>query len=130
MAASVTRSMPDSDLPYRFGDLACRCILDSKNGEHVGGVDFSIPRDKIVTDYSIIARFHSDVTDGQVVVIAGIGPMSTEAAAEFSSSPEHSSDLLSLAPQGWKGKNVEAVLATDVVNGIPGHTRILRTAFW
>ncbi|WP_263418247.1 hypothetical protein [Terriglobus albidus] len=117
-------------LPYRFGDLACKCILDSKDGSHVGGVDFSMPRNKITTDYSIVARFNSEITDGPVVVIAGIGPMSTEAAAEFSAIPERSRELFALAPKGWKGANVEAVLATEVVNGIPGHTRILKATFW
>lgn len=117
-------------VPYRFGDLACKCILDTRTGERIGGVDFSIPRDQITTDYSIVASFHSDVTDGPVVVIAGIGPMSTEAAAEFTTLTERSAELFSHAPKGWKGGNVEAVLATDVVNGIPGHTRILKTAFW
>ncbi|QEE28940.1 hypothetical protein FTW19_13590 [Terriglobus albidus] len=117
-------------IPYRFGELACKCILDTRTGERIGGVDFSIPRDQITTDYSIVASFHSDVTDGPVVVIAGIGPMSTEAAAEFTTLTERSAELFSHAPKGWKGGNVEAVLATDVVNGIPGHTRILKTAFW
>ena len=117
-------------LPYRFGEQSCKCILDSKNGSRVGAVDFSMPRERITTDYSIVARFNSDITDGPVVVIAGIGPMSTEAAAEFSSIPERSKELFALAPKGWKGTNVEAVLATEVVNGIPGHTRILKTAFW
>lgn len=117
-------------LPYRFGPFACKCIVDAKSGRTIGVVDFSIPRDKISTDYSIVARFHSEVTDGPVVVIAGVGPMSTEAAAEFVSSAKGSEDLLRQAPKGWKGGNVEGVLGTDVVNGIPGHTRILQTAFW
>jgi hypothetical protein len=117
-------------LPYRFGPLSCKCILDAKSGESVGEVDFSIPRDKISTDYSIVARFHSEITDGTAVVIAGIGPMSTEAASKFMSSAKGSDELLGLAPKDWKGGNIEAVLATDIVNGTPGHTRILRTAFW
>jgi hypothetical protein len=117
-------------LPYRFGDIVCKCILDSKTGARVGDVDFSVPRDRITTDYSIVARLHSDVTDGPAMIIAGIGPMSTEAAAEFASLPERSAELLALASKEWRGVNVEVVLATDVVNGIPGHTRILRTAFW
>jgi hypothetical protein len=119
-----------SPLPYRFGPLACKCILDAKSGQSIGAVDFSIPRDKIFSDYSIVARFHSEITDGPAVVIAGIGPMSTEAAAGFLSSAKGSEELLGLAPSGWKGGNVEAVLGTEVVNGIPGHTHILRTAFW
>jgi hypothetical protein len=117
-------------LPYRFGPLACKCIVEAKSSRAVGEVDFATPRDKILTDYSIIVRLHSEITDGPAWVIAGVGPMSTTAAAEFASSAKSSQDLLDLAPKGWKNGNVEAVLATDIVNGIPGHTRILRTAFW
>jgi hypothetical protein len=117
-------------LPYRFGPLSCKCIVDAKSNKAVGEVDFSTPRDKILTDYSIVAHFHSEITDGPAWVIAGIGPMSTPAAAEFASSAYSTRELLGLAPKGWKDGNVEAVLATDVVNGTPGHTRILRTAFW
>ncbi len=117
-------------LPYRFGPLSCKCIVEAKSAQAVGEVDFSISRNKILTDYSILVRFHSEITDGPAWVIAGVGPMSTEAAAEFASSAKSSQELLALAPKGWNGGNVEAVLATDVVNGIPGHTRIMRTAFW
>ena len=117
-------------LPYRFGPLSCKCIIDAKSAKSIAEVDFSTPRGKILTDYSIVARIHSEVTDGPAWVIAGIGPMSTPAAAEFASSAKASQELLAMAPKGWKGMNVEAVLATDVVNGIPGHTRILKTAFW
>jgi hypothetical protein len=119
-----------ASLPYRFGPLSCKCIVDAKSGKAIGVVDFSIPRDRISTDYSIVARFHSEVTDGSAVIVAGVGPMGTEAAAEFVSSAKDSKELIRLAPRGWKGGNVEVVLGTDVVNGIPGHTRIFRTAFW
>jgi hypothetical protein len=117
-------------LPYRFGSFACKCILEAKTSKPVAEVDFSTPRDKILTDYSIVARFRSEITDGPAWIIAGIGPMSTTAAAEFASSVKSSEELLDLAPKDWKNGNVEAVLATDIVNGVPGHTRILRSAFW
>ena len=116
-------------LPYRFGPLACKCILDAKSSKPVAEVDFSAPRESILVDYSIVSRFHSDVTDGPVWVVAGLGPMSTVAAADFAASKVSSDELLLAAPKGWAGENVEAVLATDVVKGKPGHTHILRTSF-
>lgn len=117
-------------LPYKFGPLACKCIVESRTGETLGTVDFSLPRSKVAVDYSVIARFHSEVTDGPVMVVAGVAPMSTQAAAEFVTSPDRIDEALRYAPRSWRGQNVEVVLATEIVNGVPGHTKIVRTAFW
>ena len=119
-----------SPLPFRFADEPKREIVDSKTSEVIGSVDFNSPASTITTDYAIIARYHSDVTDSQIVVIAGIGPMSTESAAEYITSPEDLAQLKAAAPDTWHGQNLEAVIATDVVDGRPGHVRLVATRFW
>ncbi|SEB50907.1 hypothetical protein [Terriglobus roseus] len=118
------------ELPFRFGPLDCKCIVERATGSRVGTVDFSLPRDKIFVDYSVVARFQSQVTDGPVLVVAGVGPMSTQAAADYVSAQERTAEIVHLAPRGWKGGNFELVLGTDVVGGVPGHTSIVRAAFW
>ena len=117
-------------LPFRFGPIECACIVESKTGQLLGKVDFTLPVERTNFDYGIVTRFHSEVTDREVFIVAGIGQMSTEAAANFVTSPQGLADLNRLAPHGWKGGSMEAVLTTDVTNGHPGHTQILRTAFW
>jgi hypothetical protein len=82
------------------------------------------------TDYAIIARFHSDITDGMAVVIAGLHPGATKAAGDFLFSPDERSRLLALAPKDWKGINFEAVLQTEIIKGSPGRSTIAAASFW
>jgi hypothetical protein len=117
-------------LPFRFGPTTCNCIIESKTGQLLGKVDYTQPVERMNKDYSVVARFHSDLTDRDVFIVAGIAQTSTEAAANFVTSAQGIADFNRLAPYGWKGGGIEAVLTTDVTNGHPGHTQILRTAFW
>jgi hypothetical protein len=92
--------------------------------------DFSISPGQMKADYFVIARFHSDITEGDVLVAAGIWTQGTQSAGEFITSPRKMAQLLSLAPAGWKGTNFEAVLETDVIQEQAGPTKILATNFW
>jgi hypothetical protein len=81
-------------------------------------------------DYAIVARFRSDITDGMVVVVAGLGSQGTNIAGKYVSSPEKVSEILSRAPKGWKNFNFEAVLQIDVVQGSSGHVEVIASNFW
>jgi hypothetical protein len=81
-------------------------------------------------DYAILGRFHSDINDGMVVVIAGLGPQGTDGAGEFISSPDNMQQILAQAPKDWKGVNFEAVLHIDLVQGNAGHVKVITTYFW
>jgi hypothetical protein len=119
-----------NSLPYHFGPETQHSVIYMKTNKPMGSVDYQLPRDLIHADYGIVARFHSDVTDGNALVIAGVGPMSTEAAAEFVTSEAHLKEIYKLSPAHWKGKNFEVALETDIVDGSPGHTRIIGSSFW
>lgn len=92
--------------------------------------NFNSAPDQVKSDYSIIARFHSDITGGEVIVAAGISRFGTEGAVDYVTSPKSTKELLALAPKNWKGMNVEAVLQTQVVQGRPGHVNVVATQFW
>lgn len=81
-------------------------------------------------DYAIIARFRSDITDGMVVVVAGMGIPGTRVAGEYVTSPEKMREVLARAPKGWQGVNVEAVLEVNLVKGNPGRSEVIATDFW
>jgi hypothetical protein len=119
-----------NSLPYHLGPETQHSVVDMKTNKPMGSVDYQLPRDLIHADYGIVARFHSDVTDGNALVIAGVGPMSTKAAAEFVTSEAHLKEIYKLSPAHWKGKNFEVALETDIVDGSPGHTRIIGSSFW
>jgi len=82
------------------------------------------------SDYAIVARFHSEITDSTAVVVGGLSQTGTTSASEFLSNSDDLRNLFSLAPKDWRGFNFEAVLQVDVIQGNPGHTRVIATQFW
>lgn len=120
---------------YQFGmegsdpSPRARRIVDQRDPRKTAWNDTS-DAPKLTTDYAVIGRFHSDITDGTVVIAAGISQLGTIRAGEYLSSPEQLRGLMDLAPKGWSGFNFEAVLQVDVVQGSPGHVKVIATQFW
>ncbi|HZP07001.1 MAG TPA: hypothetical protein VFB43_19030 [Terracidiphilus sp.] len=88
------------------------------------------PIDKMTHDYAIIARFQASMTDGVVMVVAGLGAGGTESASKFINSSTYMKELTAYAPREWSKMNMEAVLETEVIGGRTGHTHIVATEFW
>jgi hypothetical protein len=106
-------------------------ITDRKN--HAGSpwtVDFRQPISTITHDYAIIARFQANMTDGEVMVIAGLGSGGTESASKFINSATYMKQLGNHAPRDWRTMNMEAVLETEVIGGRAGHPHIIAAEFW
>lgn len=80
-------------------------------------------------DFAIVARFHSKLTDGPIVILAGISKNGTEAAAEFVSTPRYL-ELLNQRAPNWTSKNVEMALRTQVVHGKGATPSIEAVSVW
>jgi hypothetical protein len=93
-------------------------------------VDFSGPYSKLTQDYAIVARFRDPTTLQMVVVAAGIGENGTIAAGEFATSGAFLEELARQAPKGWRSDNIEAVLATQVIDRKSGPPRVLAVHVW
>ncbi len=116
--------------PLRF-HFDWSVIRDSKNPSNLDwSLDFGKTISTVSTDYAIVARYHDATTDGNVMVIAGIGPYGTEAASQFVSSPNYLEQLARSAPRNWETKNLEIVLKTDVINGEAGPPSIVSSTVW
>ena len=89
--------------------------------------DAPLPRD---SDYAIVARFHSDITESTAVVIAGLGSPGTGSAEQYISNQEKMKELISRAPKDWQGQNFEAVLKVDLIQGNAGHVDVVAARFW
>ncbi|HEX4031056.1 MAG TPA: hypothetical protein VHX20_11875 [Terracidiphilus sp.] len=106
-------------------------IEDARNpGDAAWAVDFGRPFHSVYTDYAIVARFRDPVTEGPVMVIAGLGSYGTQAASEFVTSPLYLKQMMSAAPAGWQNRNVEFVLRSDVIGGKAGPPQLVATAVW
>jgi hypothetical protein len=88
-------------------------------------VDYSKPYGSVSVDYGIVARYHDTYTNGNVLMIAGIGPYGTEAASDFVSSPQYLSQIEHLVPAGFKEANLEMVLRTEVTRGEAGPPQLV-----
>jgi len=86
--------------------------------------------DKVTRDYAIIARIHDQTTGEPEVIVAGIGMSGTAAAGEFLVDPGQLKQLREKVGRGFRDHDFEAVLSTDVVDGIAGSPRILAVAVW
>ncbi len=84
----------------------------------------------VTRDYAIVARLHNEQTGQPEMIVAGIGMSGTAAAGEFLSNPEGVRQLRRRVGSGFKDRDFEAVLSTDVVNGIAGAPRIVAVSVW
>ena len=106
-------------------------IADRQNPSHrEWQVDTTLPNLKLTDDYAIISRVLDPATERMVVVAAGIVQYGTMAAGEFLTNPIYLEELTRHAPGNWRHMNMEAVIATKVVNGNSGPPRLLATHFW
>ena len=81
-------------------------------------------------DFAIVGRFHSKLTDNQVVLIAGIGKNGTQAAAQFITTPRYMDLLNQQQSKDWAAKNMEVVLKGKVIDGQNGAPSIEALYVW
>jgi hypothetical protein len=112
------------------GSTILGSIVDRRHPGSMWNFDFAKPVTVNSKDYAIVARLHSDLTEGPVAVIAGLGASATESAGEFVSSPEYLQQINSVAPSSWRNKNLELVLEVPIVDGKASHAHIVASEFW
>ena len=110
---------------------AGRLIRDRQNPANVAWHgDFQRPYSQVTEDYAVVSRYKDPEAERMMVVVAGMGKDGTAAAGEFVTDAHYLEALSSKAPANWEHKNLQVVLATEVINGNPGPPRVLATYFW
>ncbi|MDR3413368.1 MAG: hypothetical protein P4L87_20845 [Formivibrio sp.] len=106
-------------------------ILDRESPTHLNwAVDFNTPYSSIPKEYAIVARFHNPTTGQPTVIAAGVGANGEIAAAEFLTTPAYLREFIQNAPRGWKQRNIEIILETEMINGASGPPHIVTTYIW
>jgi len=83
------------------------------------------------TDYAVIARFHSDLSNSLAIWVAGLGPEGTSGAGQFLFSPDQMTQVMARAPKGWNGAEFEVVLQVNYKQGgEPTSINIMDARFW
>jgi hypothetical protein len=88
------------------------------------------PQSNVVEDYAIVSRILESKTGGILVTIAGLNHEGTRAAGEFATNPQMMADFVRNAPKDWNKKNLQVVLQTEVVNGIPSSPTVVAVHYW
>ncbi|MBZ5584125.1 MAG: hypothetical protein LAQ30_18305 [Acidobacteriia bacterium] len=88
------------------------------------------PMGEISRDYALVARAPEPQTGQMMVVIAGLGERGTAAATEFLTNPKYMERFAAQTQGGWKRRNIEIVLETDLVKGDWGEPRIVAKQVW
>jgi hypothetical protein len=106
-------------------------IADRKNpGNTSWSFRYSAPFSDVMRDYAIVTRLRDPKTEQVALIVAGLGSWGTQAAAEFVSNPNHVKKLERLAPRDWQQKNLQVVIATDIIRGSSGPPAVLAAEFW
>jgi hypothetical protein len=106
-------------------------IADRKNPGNISwSFRYSAPFTDVMRDYAIVTRVRDPKTEQFALIVAGLGSWGTQAAAEFVTNPNHVKKLEPFAPRNWQQKNLQVVLATDVIHGSSGPPIVLAADFW
>jgi hypothetical protein len=122
-----------SGLRFRFAgsDEDRYWISDTQNpGNRTWSLDLKQQYKAVTRDYAIISRLHNDQTGQPEMIVAGIGMSGTAAAGEFVTDERQLEALRQRIGPALKDHDFEAVLSTDVVNGIAGSPKILAVSVW
>lgn len=106
-------------------------IVDTRHpGRRDWWLDLRKPYAAVDRDYAIVARVHDATTGEPEVIVAGIGVSGTVAASELLADPQRQEELRRRVGAGFKDRDFEAVISTDVVNGLTGAPKIVDVAVW
>jgi hypothetical protein len=106
-------------------------VMDRQNPSSTAwALDFTTPMAQFSRDYAIVSRVRDPRTEQTAVIVAGIGSWGTLAAGEFVTNREHLKKLEAHAPSHWERKNVQVVIATDVIRGSSGPPMVVAAHFW
>jgi hypothetical protein len=104
-------------------------IRDSKDSSHVWKFDNMQPVSGDSHDYAIVASYFDPTIGQHVLVVAGIGKAGTQAAAEFLTSDQELKSWLT-QEKAPRGKNVELVLSTEILDGQPEPPHVIASSVW
>jgi len=93
-------------------------------------VSYSTPYLQLTEDYALISRVFEPATERMAVIAGGLTGYGTLAAGEFLTNPVYMEAVAKEAPKNWERKNIQLVIATEVINGNSGPPRVVDRYFW
>lgn len=122
-----------SSLRFHFANDPTRSFLWIEDRQAPSAQNWKLDAKKPIgfgKDYAIIARFVPQSTGQPTLVVAGLGHAATVEGVQLALSPQRLNELGGQLPRGWTRRNVEIVIETEVLNGLPGPSRIVAADSW
>ena len=118
-------------LRFRFVTLtgARNVIQDSLHPERIWTVDTSQRALSNIRDYGMVSCFFDPQTSQYILIAGGIGKSGTEAATDFLTQ-EHGLESWLQSTTPSQGRNVQVILATDVIEGKAGSPQVIDFVRW
>jgi hypothetical protein len=122
------------DLHFRFrreSEVGPRWIEDNaKPPNRKWAVDLSVPYGQVNQDYALISRVLDRVMGRRLIMIGGLTGYGTTVACEMATDPKAMASLGARLPGNWASKNLQVVLAVELVRGSPGSSRVIASDSW
>jgi hypothetical protein len=81
-------------------------------------------------DYVLISRIYDSRSGNVVITAAGIGDLGTQMAGEFLTNPIYMQQLVRSAPADWSQRNLQIVLAGELIGRTVGPPKVVASWYW
>ena len=81
-------------------------------------------------DYLVLSRIFDSRSGRMVITAAGIGQAGTQLAGEFLTNPVYLEQAVRNAPADWPRRNMQLVIAGEVIGRTPGPPHVVESWYW
>jgi hypothetical protein len=119
-----------SGLRYYFDKNQATRSYELLDRQHPGKILVSVPKSNRPEEYAIVSRIFDPSTEKTVIAVVGMTFYGTMAAGDFLTHASYMEDAFRGAPAGWARRNIQVVIKSPMVGGVPGPPKVVTTYFW
>lgn len=119
-----------SGLRYYFDKNLTSQTYDLRDRQHPDKILASVPKPSRQEEYAIVSRIFDPSTEKTVIAVVGMTFFGTLAGADFLTRPAYMEQAFRSATADWSHKNIQVVLKSAMVGGLPGPPQVVTTYFW
>jgi hypothetical protein len=119
-----------SGLRYYFDKNQATQSYELRDRQHSDKILVSVPKSNRPEEYAIVSRIFDPSTEKTVIAVVGMTFYGTLAAGDFLTKPAYMEEAFRGAPSGWARRNIQVVIKSAMVGGLPGPPKVVTTYFW
>jgi hypothetical protein len=119
-----------SGLRYYFEKNLTSQTYELRDRQHPDKPVASVPKPSRLEEYAIVSRIFDPSTEKTVIAVVGMTFNGTLAGGDFLTQPAYMAEGFRNAPADWAHKNIQVVIKSAMVDGLPGPPKVVTTYFW